>query len=145
MQTHKCAFLEKGDRCRADEYCQYKLILARAPWGSIFCGKDQIIGATFVNTITPQRILDYVTLINKDLDQLSEGNYSGKDAAKWLKFYVDQIEFQAKYMIEDAFVEAVKNGDRSTLERLFNFNPEYRLKAAIALTKLLFENTKTGE
>jgi hypothetical protein len=42
MQSHHCAYLDDGDRCRGDEHCQYKLI---AYPDLVFCEKDQIIGA----------------------------------------------------------------------------------------------------
>lgn len=94
----------------------------------------------YANTITPRRILDYVSEIKKDLATLKEGNYTGADAAKWLAWHVEQIEFQARYMIDDAYTEAVEDRDKSVLKTLAMCDPEYRLRAEIALTKIIFED-----
>lgn len=44
MQSHKCAYLDSpGDRCRSDEYCQYKLTTACSPLEPQICGKNQAL------------------------------------------------------------------------------------------------------
>jgi hypothetical protein len=96
----------------------------------------------YVNTITPQRILGYIEDLKNDMVHLERGDCSGVYAVNLLRYRIDQIEFQARYMVEDAYREAVEDRDIDTLKRIFQFNPEYRLLSSIAITKIMFEGEK---
>ena len=90
----------------------------------------------YVNVITPQRILDYIQNLKRDMERIRASEVSGTTAVNILEFGVEQIAVQAKYMISDAFSEAVGENDADTLHRMFQFNPEYRLRAALAVIKI---------
>ena len=65
----------------------------------------------YVNTITPPRILDYVQNLKKDRERIRTSEVSGTTAVNLLEYGVEQIEVQAKYMILDAFSEAIEEND----------------------------------
>jgi hypothetical protein len=84
-----------------------------------------------IDTITPQRILDHITYMKKD-----------SAIPHWIEFHLNEIEFLSRYLIEDAFNDAVEERDLVILTTISRFNPGFQLQASIAITKILFSEIK---
>lgn len=90
-----------------------------------------------INTISPQRILDYANQLERKIKTFQNEFPETKEIIdRHLKFEISQIKFQAESMISDAFEEAILNNDLECLNYILKFNPEYQLKAATAISKI---------
>ena len=71
MQSHKCVFLDpRGDQCRNDEHCQYKLYQALLGTET-FCGMDQIVKSQ-LQTHSPTEIMQAIETMQAGYANLNQ-------------------------------------------------------------------------